>query len=930
MRWTFLALLLGCFLVANIPAANSYAVMSVDLGSEWMKIAIVKPGVPMEIVLNKESKRKTEAAVSMRDGERVFGSSARSTGVRFPASTYMFLQDLLGKSIDNPLVQQYMKRFPYYNIQADVETGGIHFVHDEEKNVVYTPEELMAMILNHTKSLAEDYAQTTIDSVVLTVPSFYNQAERKSLLHSAKLAGLKVAQLIDNNAAAGLNYGVFRRNDINGTAQYLMLYDMGSSSTTASILEYKKVKVNGITDAQLQVKGVGFDRTLGGIEIELRLRDHLVKLFNEKKKTKMDVTKNPRSMAKLLKEAKRVKKVLSANVDHMARIESLVDDEDFKAKVTRAELEEMCADLWKRVGGPVKQALEAADLTMDSINQIILIGGGTRVPKVQEVLLKESGKPDLGRNLNADEAAALGASYQAAALSSGFKVKTFHVRQSAAYPIEINFQRNTPQEDGSVSHKNIKRTLFQRSNPYPQRKVITFNRFTDDFQFSVNYGDMSYLGEFEQKVVPSSNITDVSLEGVKGHHDNHVASGNMESKGVKAHFRMDESGVLTLESVESVFEGNRTENVTVKADEPDESTLKTEEVKEKSEEAKEENKSEKVEKTEEKTAGDEKAASDKKDDEKAQPEEVVETKVVKYKKTENLTSVIKNLDVKKPTEENVEKSQQKLKELADIDAYKLAKEVALNKLETYIYEKKDKLYTEEYEEAMTEEERELITSKLNEASEWMEWLEEEVAPNVFDEKRKELKEVCRSWLLRVKTRKDVEPALADLETVFNYTSHFLKAIAAVPEEENIYTEVEIKTLVDTLNSTVQWKNETVKAESELKPYEDPLLKPADIKQKMDSLNREVGYLYNKAKNAKPKKKKTEKKEEDKAKSEEAEEKTKDSEEAAKPEEKSSEDKTAKDEKATATEEEQQTTPETPTTEKTAEKDEEPKTPRTDL
>merc|ERR1712096_258937 len=710
----------------------------------------------------------------------------------------------------------------------------------------------------------------------LTVPSFYNQAERKSLLYSAKLAGLKVAQLIDNNAAAGLNYGVFRRNDINGTAQYLMLYDMGSSSTTASILEYKNVKVNGITDAQLSVKGVGFDRTLGGIEMELRLRDHLIKLFNEKKKTKLDVTKNARSMAKLLKEAKRVKKVLSANVDHMTRIESLIDDEDFKAKVSREDFENLCEDLWDRVGNPMKQALEAADLTMDVINQIILIGGGTRVPKVQEVLLKKSGKSDLGRNLNADEAAALGASYQAAALSSGFKVKTFHVRQSAAYPIEINFQRTNVQEDGSVTHKNIKRTLFQRSNPYPQRKVITFNRFTDDFQFSVNYGDMSYLGQLEKKVVPSSNITDVSLSGVHGYHDKHVANGDMESKGVKAHFRMDESGVLTLESVESVFEGNRTENVTVKADEPDESTLKkirdgfsslfggsadteekkAEEVKEKSDETKEN-------KTEEKSTED-KPKDDKKDTEEEKPapvEEKVETKIVKYKKSENLTSTITSLDVKKPSEDTVEKSQTKLKELADIDAYKLAREVALNKLETYIYEKKDRLYTEGYEEAMTDEERDLITSKLNEASEWMEWLEGEPGAEVFDEKRKELKEVCRNWLLRVKTRRDAEPALADLEVVFNYTSHFLKAVALVPEDENIYTEVEIKTLVDALNATVTWKNETVLAESLLKPYEDPVLIPKDIKMKMDSLNREVGYLYNKARNAKPKKKKTEEKKE---------------------------------------------------------------------
>merc|ERR1719427_906664 len=300
---------------------------------------------------------------------------------------------------------------------------------------------------------------------------------------------------------------------------------------------------------------------------------------------------------------------------------------------------------------PVKDALEAADLTMDSIGQIILIGGGTRVPKVQEVLLKKSGKSELGRNLNADEAAALGASYQAAALSSGFKVKTFHIKQGATYPIEINFQRDNVQEDGSVTHKNIKRTLFQRSNPYPQRKVITFNRFTDDFQFSVNYGDMSYLGQLEQKVVPSSNITDVSLSGVQGYHDKHVANGDMESKGVKAHFRMDESGVLTLESVESVFEGNRTENVTVKADEPDESTLKkirdgfsslfggsadtedkkAEEVKEKSDETKEN-------KTEEKPTED-KTKDDKKDTEE-------KPAAVEEKPTEDKTK-----DDKKDTEE---------------------------------------------------------------------------------------------------------------------------------------------------------------------------------------------------------------------------------------------------------------------------------------
>lgn len=145
---------------------------------------------------------------------------------------------------------------------------------------------------------------------------------------------------------------------------------------------------------QLQIRGVGFDRTLGGLEMELRLREHLAGLFNEQRKGQRakDVRENPRAMAKLLREANRLKTVLSANVDHMAQIEGLMDDVDFKAKVTRVEFEELCTDLFERVPGPVQQALQSAEMNLDEIEQVILVGGATRVPRVQEVLLKTVGK----------------------------------------------------------------------------------------------------------------------------------------------------------------------------------------------------------------------------------------------------------------------------------------------------------------------------------------------------------------------------------------------------------------------------------------------------------------------------------------------------------------------------------------------------------
>uniref|UniRef100_H2YJQ1 Hypoxia up-regulated protein 1 n=1 Tax=Ciona savignyi TaxID=51511 RepID=H2YJQ1_CIOSA len=870
---------------------GAIGVMSIDLGSEWIKIAIVKPGVPMEIVLNKESKRKTEVAVYLKDGEREFGSSAIGKGVRFPKNTYIYLQELLGKSLNHPMVQLYQKRFPYYDLIDDPDTGTVTFVHDAEKKIFYSPEELMGMMLNYSRNMAEEYAQQPIDACVLTVPAYFNQAERKSLLYAADLAGLKVSQLMDDNTAAALNYGVFRRHDINTTATYMMFYDMGSSSTTATVISYQVVKVNGIADPQVSVKGVGFDRTLGGLEMELRLRDHLVKRFNENKKTQSDVTKNPRSMAKLFKEARRLKKVLSANVDHRAQIEGLIDDEDMRVKVTREEFENLCSDLWDRVAQPMKDALKSSELTMDLMSQILLIGGGTRVPKVQEILLKESG------NEFCDVTNVSYHLYCAPWWNSVFRVKTFHVKAGAVYPIEIEFDRRSTNDEGVESVKQVKRTLFQRNNPYPQRKVITFNRFYEDFNFTVNYGDLSFLTD--PKEVFDRKISQVALAGVATAHEKYGGGNETESKGVKAHFRMDESGVLNLESVtfiknalcsvgtlqcsknvklicmmypgyktggtrrkmnscenyeqtypqvESVYEMNKTVEAIVNETIDVESTLQNT--------AESDDKSEHKTKTEEKMKNETKSKVEEKTKTEQNETKKMETRVQKVKKSFPLEVQIMSVDHEEPPSAHKQLSEEKLEALSAKDAWKLARETAINKLESYIYDKRDKLYQEEYEQALTNEEREAISTALSEASDWMDELEGEPGPEVFNEKRQQLKDIARPWLRRVKQRQDTIPLMEDLESSFNYSSHFLQAVLALPEEAQIYTPVEITTLGDLIKTSVDWKNETVKAEAALKPYEDPVLKPDDIKQKLMDLNREMQYLINKAKTAKPKKPKT--------------------------------------------------------------------------
>ncbi|KOB74856.1 Hypoxia up-regulated protein 1 [Operophtera brumata] len=219
---------------------DAAAVISVDLGSEWMKIGIVSPGVPMEIVLNKESQRKTPAVVAFRDGVRTFGEDAVSVGVRFPKNAYKYLLDLLGKPFNHPMVQAYRERFPYYEI-VETDRGTPEFVHDE--NTRFTPEELVAQLLAKAKEFSEISEGHPVSDCVITVPGYFNQAERRAMQEAGALAGL---------------------NEINDTAWYALFFDMGAASTKASLVEYKTVKIKDKgyveTVPQLQVLGVGFDR----------------------------------------------------------------------------------------------------------------------------------------------------------------------------------------------------------------------------------------------------------------------------------------------------------------------------------------------------------------------------------------------------------------------------------------------------------------------------------------------------------------------------------------------------------------------------------------------------------------------------------------------------------------------------------------------
>ncbi|XP_018305363.1 hypoxia up-regulated protein 1 isoform X3 [Mycetomoellerius zeteki] len=846
MSMASLALLI---IATFVGISEELAVMSIDLGSEWMKVAIVSPGVPMEIALNKESKRKTPVTIAFRDGERSFGEDAQVIGVRFPQNTFFYILDLLGKPIDNPLVQLYRKRFPYYDIIADDERKTIAFRLNE--NTTYTPEELLAQILHKGKEIAEASAHQKINEAVITVPGFFNQAERKALIQAAELADLKVLQLINDYMAVALNYGVFGRTEINDSAHYIMFYDMGASSTTATVVSYQNVKTKerGFleTNPHVAVLGVGYDRTLGGLEMQIRLQHYLAQEFDALKKTPNSVFKSPRAMAKLFKEAGRVKTVLSANADHFAQIESLIDDIDFKLQVSREKLEEICADLFEHVANPVKIALETSGLTMDIISHVVLVGAGTRMPKVQETL-SQYVKTELSKNVNTDEAAALGAAYKAADLSQGFKVKKFVTKDALLFPIQITFDRTV---DNKV--RQVRKTLFGRMNPFPQKKIITFNKHTNDFDFHVNYAELDYLPVSEVISIGDLHLSTISLNGVAEALEKHANEG-AESKGIKVHFNIDDSGVLNLLTVELVSEksstvdeeeGSSLEKETVeKTEEPPKEDIKpVHEEPEFSESTKETDEKEK--KKSETKVNEDKTANKTEKADKEKKATIVQIKEPISSKEVKLGSLI--LSGEKLTE-----SRDKIHRLDVHDSEKTRRETALNNLESYVIDAQQKFNSKEFSDAATDKEIEEIRKACAEISEWLYEDGFTATAEVYEEKLMELQKLTNDVYERVSEYRDRPEVLNGMVSLLKGSRLFLENMRNLSLTSEIITSIEIETLEKAINETQDYYDMISKYFVDA-PLNIPVkYKIRQIVNKMDLLDREIKYLLNKVKIWKPK------------------------------------------------------------------------------
>ena len=520
------------FFTATASAAS--AVLGIDLGTEYIKAALVKPGIPLEIVLTKDSKRKETAAVAFKPlrtrvstaesdafPERIYGGDAMALSARFPNDVYPSLKPLLGLKVGNDLISEYGSTFPGLDIVEGTETGTVGFKSDSfvKGEEPWLVEELLAMELKNIKGNAETMAGkgSTIQDAVITVPSFYTAQERRAVVLAADLAGLRVLSLISDGLSVALNYATsrtFPTVNEGGKPEVHLVYDMGAGSTTATVLKFQGRTVKDVgkynkTIQEVQVLGTSWDRTLGGDALNrVILEDMINKITSTPHMKNLEVLPSHvrahgRTMAKLWKEAQRVRQVLSANTEISTSFESLYNEEfTFKYKLSRADYERLASAYAERVQKPIKEALSIAKLSLADLESVILHGGAVRTPFVQkqlEAAIEDSEK--IRTNVNADEAAVFGAAFKAAAISPSFRVKEIRASDNAVYPVTASW---------SIDGKAKQQKLFIPTSQIGAEKQVSVKALAD---FSFTLSQQPSLGSSDLQI---SHIKTVNLtESVK-------------------------------------------------------------------------------------------------------------------------------------------------------------------------------------------------------------------------------------------------------------------------------------------------------------------------------------------------------------------------------------------------------------------------------
>jgi L1 cell adhesion molecule like protein len=443
--------------------ASKLTSFGIDLGTTYSCTGIYSGG-RVEIIANDQGSRVMPSWVAFTDeGERLIGDSAKNQASGNVLNTLFDVKRIIGRKFSDPVVQQEIKTYPF-KVEENKTTGGcvIHATVKGEAKT-FSPEEISAMILGKMKETVETYTGHEMKNCVITCPAYFNNEQRQATKDAGAIAGLNVLRVINEPTAAAIAYGLDKQN--NGERNVL-IFDFGGGTHDVSLLT--------IDDGVFEVKATAGNSHLGGEDMDNRLTDYVMTEFVKKNKdyTVSRLKENGRASRRIKSACEKAKRVLSSTTSTSIEIDSLVDGKDCNVSLTRAKFEELCADLFRDALEPVDRVLSDAKVSKGEVHEIVLVGGSTRIPKVQKMLSDYFNGKELCKNINPDEAVAYGAAVQAAILGGNGDEKTDSILLLDVTPLSIGIE-----VQGTINH-----VLIPRNSQIPCKKSQTFSNSSDNQQ----------------------------------------------------------------------------------------------------------------------------------------------------------------------------------------------------------------------------------------------------------------------------------------------------------------------------------------------------------------------------------------------------------------------------------------------------------------
>ncbi|XP_054020484.1 heat shock protein 105 kDa isoform X2 [Dryobates pubescens] len=748
------------------------AVVGFDLGFQSCYIAVARAG-GIETVANEFSDRCTPSVVSFGSKNRAIGVAAKNQQITHAHNTVSNFKRFHGRAFNDPFVQKEKEKLSYDLVPMKNGGVGVKVMYMDEEHI-FSVEQISAMLLTKLKETAESNLKKPVTDCVISVPSFFTDAERRSLLDAAQIVGLNCLRLMNDMTAVALNYGIYKQ-DLPAPEEkprIVVFVDMGHSAFQVSACAFNKSK--------LKVLGTAFDPFLGGRNFDGKLVDYFCAEI--KSKYKLDPKTKVRALLRLYQECEKLKKLMSSNsTDIPLNIECFMNDTDVSGKMNRSQFEELCADLLQRIEMPLLSLMEQTQLKVEDITAVEIVGGATRIPAVKERIAKFFGK-DVSTTLNADEAIARGCALQCAILSPAFKVREFSVTDATPFPISLLW--NTEAEDTEGVHE-----VFSRNHAAPFSKVLTFYR-KGPFELEAFYSDPNGVP------YPESKIGRYVIQNVAAQKDG-------EKSKVKVKVRVNTHGIFSV-STASMVEP-------VKSEESEDVVVETE-----------------VESQDQRPIEISSDTNEKKGD---QPPEAKKPKI----KVKNVELPIEANLVWQLGKDLLNMYIETEGKMIMQDKLEKERNDAKNAVEEYVYEFRDKL-SGPYEKFVCEKDLQGFSALLTETEGWLYEEGEDEAKQVYVDKLEDLKKLGTPIAMRYQEAEERPKLLEELRHRLQYYAAIAGEFRNKDEKYIHIDEMEMMKVEKCVSEVVEWMNNAVSAQAKKSLDQDPAVHSSEIKAKLQELN----------------------------------------------------------------------------------------------